>query len=204
MSAATIPSPRVKIRQQKRVPYRITVDQYLQMVQTGILGKYDRCELIEGILVAKMTRYAPHDNTLQKVDRRLDRSVPEGWQVREQKALVLDDSVPEPDIVVARGDDETFANRQPNASDVGMLTEVSHSTLRIDRAMRRIYARNNIPIYWIVNVVDNIIEVYTQPSGPTENPDYASRQDFARGDMIPLILDGQTITMLAVADLLPK
>lgn len=204
MSTLTMPVTKLKFQQQSREPFRVSVDQYQQMVQAGILGKYDRCELIEGILVAKMSRNPPHDNTLQKLDKRLDRSVPDAWQVREQKALILDDSVPEPDIVVARGDEEAYAKRHPRASDVGMLTEVSDSSLRIDREMGRVYARNNIPVYWIVNLVDNIIEVYTQPSGPTESPDYASRQDFARGDTIPVVLDGVTVASLPVADLLPS
>lgn len=204
MSTLTIPPPKPKVQQQTRVPYHISVEQYLQMVQTGILGKYDRCELIEGVLVAKMSRNPPHDNSLQKLDKRLDRTVPEGWQVREQKALVLDDSVPEPDIVVARGDDDTFAKRHPRPSDVGMLTEVSDSSLRADREMRHVFARNNIPIYWIVNLIDEVIEVYTQPSGPTVDPDYASRRDYVRGEMIPLVLDGQVICTLAVSELLPR
>ena len=76
--------------------------------------------------------------------------------------------------------------------------------MRLDREMRYVFARNNLTTYWIVNLVDNVIEVYTQPSGPIENPDYASRQDYRRGDMIPLILDGQTITTLPVSDLLPE
>ena len=194
--------PKVKVLQQVRVPYRITVEQYLQMAQAGILGKYDRCELIEGLLVEKMTRNPPHDNTLLKVDRRFTRAVPAEWQVRKQSALVLDDSVPEPDVVVARGDESTFAHRHPDPADVGMLSEIADTSLRVDREMGRVYARNSIPIYWIVNLIDEVIEVYTQPSGPTDSPGYGNRQDFARGESVPLVLDGTSIAMLAVDELL--
>lgn len=204
MSTLTMPPPVAKTPQPIRVPYRITVEQYQQIVHAGILGKYDRCELIEGLLVEKPVRIPPHDNTLLKTDRRLTRGVPDGWLVRKQSALILDDSVPEPDVALVRGDDDMYARRHPRSSDVGMLTEISDSTLKLDREMRRVYARNRIPVYWIVNLVDNIIEVYTQPSGPTESPDYASRQDFARGDMIPVVLDGVNVASLPVADLLPS
>jgi hypothetical protein len=85
-----------------------------------------------------------------------------------------------------------------------MLIEVSDSTLAGDRADKgRIYARANIPIYWIVNLVDRLIEIYTSPSGPIADPTYAQRQDYRPGDSVPLILDGITVTTIAVSDLLP-
>jgi hypothetical protein len=199
---SVISPPKQKVQQKARVPYRISVDQYQQMVQAGILGKYDRCVLIEGMLVEKMVRNPPHDDSLLKTDRRLTRLVPEQWLVRKQSALVLDDSLPEPDVVVARGDESTFASRHPGPADVGLLCEIADSSLRIDREMAGVYARNNIPSYWIVNLSDDIVEVYTQPSGPTQSPSYANRHDYAREDSVPLVLDGKVIAMIPVAELL--
>ena len=67
----------------------------------------------------------------------------------------------------------------------------------------RIYARAGIPIYWIVNLVDHQVEVYTQPSGPTAVPAYGQRQDIKPGDSLTLVIDGAAVASIPVAELLP-
>jgi hypothetical protein len=52
-------------------------------------------------------------------------------------------------------------------------------------------------------LIDNQIEVYTEPTGPVERPDYLQRRDFGRDDMIPVVIEGQEIGRIAVRDLLP-
>jgi Uma2 family endonuclease len=94
--------------------------------------------------------------------------------------------------------------RHPTAADVGALLEVSDSTLDSDREDKcRIYARANIPVCWIVNLIDRIVEVYTLPSGPTAAPAYGQRQDYMPGDTVPLVLDGAVVAQVPVVDLLP-
>jgi Uma2 family endonuclease len=86
---------------------------------------------------------------------------------------------------------------------VGLIVEISHTTVARDRGLKwPIYARARIPVYWIVNLVDQTVEVYTQPSGPAEVPDYAQRQDYALADLLPVVLDGQQVGTLAVRDFL--
>lgn len=85
-----------------------------------------------------------------------------------------------------------------------MVVEVADSTLEYDRTIKKqIYAHARIPVYWIVNLVDRLIEVYTDPSGPAEAPDYREHRDYLPEDEIPVILEGQEIGRLAVRDLLP-
>jgi Uma2 family endonuclease len=121
-----------------------------------------------------------------------------------QEAITLNDSEPEPDLVVARGNPRSYLRRHPQPGDIGLVVEVAESTLAGDRVDKtRIYARALLPIYWIVNLVDFQIEVYTSPSGPTATPVYAQRQDFRRGDNVPFILDGVCVTTIPVDELLP-
>jgi Uma2 family endonuclease len=75
--------------------------------------------------------------------------------------------------------------------------------LRDQRDKTRIYARGGIPFYWIVNLVDGRIEVFSQPSGPTAVPSFGAFQVYQPGDNIPIVLDGATAATLPVADLLP-
>jgi uncharacterized protein (TIGR02996 family) len=77
------------------------------------------------------------------------------------------------------------------ATDVGLIIEVADSSpLRDQRDKTRIYARGSIPIYWIVNLVDRRVEVYSQPSGPAAVPAYGAFQLYQPGGTIPLVLDG--------------
>ena len=85
-----------------------------------------------------------------------------------------------------------------------MAVEVADSSLQPDRTVKgRIYARAAIPLYWIINVPDHQIEVYTDPTGPCPNPNNQQRRDYRAGDSVPLVLDGQEIGSIPVNDLLP-
>jgi hypothetical protein len=183
--------------------HRFTVEEYHKMIEAGILDDEDQVELLEGYVVDKMPRNPPHDVAIQRLDKRFHRTVPDGWEVRVQSAIELGDSEPEPDVALARGDDFTFATRHPESSEIGTAVEVSDSTLTRDRVEKgRIYARARIPIYWIVNLPDQRIEVYTDPSGPGPVPVYANRQDYGAGDLVPIVLDGVQIGHIAVSEII--
>lgn len=183
---------------------RFSVAEYHKLIEIGILTEDDNLELLEGYLVHKMSRNPPHDATLQLIQDMLPRLLPAGWCLRMQSAITLAGSVPEPDGAIVRGDARTYARHHPVAADVGLAIEVADTTLAGDRADKgRIYARAGIPIYWIVNLVDRQIEIYTSPSGQTANPAYAQRQDFLSGDDVTLTLDGTAAASIAVRDLLP-
>ena len=84
------------------------------------------------------------------------------------------------------------------------MIEVADSSLAGDRVDKgRIYGRAGIVCYWIVNLQDGQIEVYTSPSGPTASPGYGQRQDYRPGDAVPFLLDGALIANIPVAELLP-
>ena len=92
----------------------------------------------------------------------------------------------------------------PGAEDVALIVEVADSTLHRDRTTKkRLYAQAGIPVYWIVNLVDRRIEVYREPSGPGEQPDYRQRQDCRSGDNVPLVIEAGEVAQVAAADLLP-
>jgi Uma2 family endonuclease len=183
---------------------RFSVAEYHRMIQAGILTEDDPVELLEGWIVAKMPHNPPHDGTIQLMNRRLGRRLPAGWDVRVQSAMTTSDSEPEPDLVVARGDETTYLHSHPGPADVGLVIEVADSMLSRDRQEKaRLYARTGLKCYWIVNLVDGWIEVYTDPDASAATPAYRTRTDYRRADQIPLVLDGQTVATLPVAELLP-
>jgi Uma2 family endonuclease len=183
---------------------RFSVDEYHRMIDAGILDEDDGVELLEGYVVLKMARNPPHDTALQRTRKRIEALVPLGWEVRIQCAVTLPDSEPEPDVAIARGDERTYSTRHPGPADLGLVVEVAESTLAGDRGDKaRIYARAGVVCYWIVNLVDRQVEVYTAPTGPAATPAYAAQQVFAVGASVPLDLDGKALGGIAVADMLP-
>lgn len=181
--------------------YRLTVAQYDLMVQAGILGKRDRVELIEGILVAKMGRNRPHIVSGNKALRTLQGTIPPGWYVAKEDPLTVSDlSKPEPDLAIVRGKAEDYIERDVTAKDVAVVAEIAESSLRADQnEMRAVYAASSIPAYWIINLVDHQLEVYSDPEGR----EYRTSQVFSREQEVPLIIGGTEVGRIRVADLLP-
>ena len=201
MSATTAtPSPVLELARMATF-HSLSVAQYHQMIASGILLEGEPIELIEGYLVEKMSRGTPHDEAMDFLDRALAALVSAGWFVRSQRAITLADSEPEPDYAVVRGVPVRNRGHHPLATELSLVIEVSDSSLGYDRNHKaRVYARAGIPVYWVVNVADKQIEVFTQPSGPGEAPAYAQQDVFTVGADVPVVLDGNAVGTIAVAD----
>ncbi|XZN93017.1 MAG: Uma2 family endonuclease [Microcoleus sp.] len=183
---------------------RLSIQQYHAMIQAGILTDDDSVELLEGWLVFKMPKNPPHRVTTRLVRTALENILPPGWYVDSQEPITLFNSEPEPDIVVVRGDTRQYLDRHPGAEDIALIIEVSDTTLQRDRTIKkRIYARAGIAIYWIVNLVEEQVEVYSQPSAEVEPPYYSQRLDFGRSAVVPIMIAGIEIGAIAVNSLLP-
>ncbi|MEW4568245.1 Uma2 family endonuclease [Tautonia sp. JC769] len=182
--------------------YRLSVEQYQAFGRSGILTPDDRVELIEGLVVEKMTRYERHIGTTKRLARFIERALPAGWHVGKEDPIVLARSEPEPDISVLRGDIDSYDQQKPQAADVNLVVEVADSSYAFDRRKMAIYAEAGIPTYWIANLNADRIEVYSEPTGPDPTPEYRSRRDFARSAAIPLVIDGREVARLAVDTLL--
>ncbi len=184
--------------------WQLRIEQYHQMIQTGILTDDDPVELLEGWLVTKMPKNPAHTLATQLTRDMLTSLAPAGFYVADQEPLTIENSEPEPDGMIVRGSRRDFRYRHPQPDDVVLVIEVSDATLQRDRAIKqRIYAQAGIPAYWIINLPDQRIECYTEPLISDPEPHYQQRQDYAVGDMLPLIIDEQLIADMSVADLLP-
>lgn len=183
--------------------WRFSVDDYHRLIASGILDEDDRVELLEGWIVPKMPHNPPHDGTIQLVSEQIRSRLSSRWVVRIQSAVVTNDSVPEPDIAVVRGDSRSYLTRHPGPADIGLIVEVADSTLERDRRQKvRIYAREKIPACWIVHLVDHQVEVFADPSDDFDAPAYRKCEIFRSTDILPFELDGQLLAEFRVADLL--
>jgi hypothetical protein len=205
MATATLPAPpaqAVYIPQALDL-YRFTVAQYQQMVEAGVLGPDDHVELLEGWVVNKMSRNPPHDGTLGLILPLLMACLPAGLVLRVQAALVLARSIPEPDFAIVQGPAEIYLKRHPRPADTVLLIEVADSSRMTDRRIKGgWYAEAKIPEFWLVNLVDGLVEVYTQPRAG-KSPVYRNRHDYRPGEQVPLVLNGQEVARLEVTALCP-
>jgi hypothetical protein len=198
-------SPTVVIPAGSSLPvYRISVAMYHEMIRAGILGEDDPIELLEGLLVPKMPKYPPHVTANNLLVAAFAKLLPDGFVLRVQDPITLKRSEPEPDIVVACGRPRDFSTTHPGPKQVALLVEVAESSLAYDRGVKkRIYAAAGIDIYWVVNLPESTIEVFTEPFGGTKAADYRTHQTFTARQKLPVVLNGKKIGTLAVADVLP-
>ena len=164
----------------------------------------DPVELIGGQLVVAEPKGVYHSSAIGTVDYAVRAVLPAGWVVRIQLPVSLDDeSAPEPDLVVVPGRSADYRYAHPSRPE--LTIEVADSSLAFDRQHKgSLYARGGIQDYWIVNLVDRVLEVYRDPA-----PDaaavygwgYRSVLSLTRADVvIPLAFPSARIR---VTDLMP-
>jgi hypothetical protein len=184
--------------------WRVSVERYHEMIETGLITKDDRLELIEGFLVEKMSIKPLHAFVTETVRETLAAVIPDGFFVSAQQPITTDDSEPEPDVLIIHGQRQDFLDHHPGPESVALLVEVADTTLYQDQTWKkRIYARASVSVYWLINLPERQIEVYTQPSGPTNNPAYRQLLTYREDDHIPLFLNETEIATWPVSDLLP-
>jgi Uma2 family endonuclease len=142
---------------------------------------------------------APHYAAIMKTAKALEAAFGPGWTVRTQGPIGLDDdSEPEPDLAVVPGDPDHYVREHP--SRPVLTVEVSESSLAIDRRHKgSLYARAGLPDYWVLNLVDRVLEVYREPVADASAPfgwRYARSETFDAATRVsPLAVPGSSISV---------
>ena len=183
----------------------ISTARFRKMIEAGIFGRGDRVFLWRGKLVEKMSKGRPHAFAVMTLVDWLGPLLPAHYHREVEQPLDLEDGTrPEPDLMVIRGPLNDYQVREPVPADLILVVEVADSTLSKNRGSSlRDYARNGIPVFWLVNIPRRRIEVYTQPSGPSETPSYALRVDYEAGTEVSIVLDGQELGRIGVSLVIP-
>lgn len=153
-------------RVEEPVKHRLSVTDFVRMAEAGILREDDRIELIEGELIEMAPIGSKHLSTVAVLSEMLTLAATGKAFVISQSPVTLnDDSQPEPDLVLLKPRDDHYSTAVPVPADVLLLIEVADTTLNYDRNTKiPLYARAGIPEIWLVNLKDNSIEVYRDPS----------------------------------------
>jgi Uma2 family endonuclease len=178
--------------------------EYERLIDLAVFGPGERLELLGGQLLVREPQGRPHATGIRLVARALRAMFGSGWSIEAQLPVALDEeSEPEPDIAVVVGEPRDYLGAHP--SRPALVVEVALASLALDRGEKAsLYARAGVADYWIVNLVDHVLEVYREP---VADPDaaygwrYGSIASLRRGDSVtPVARPGAAIP---VSDLLP-
>ncbi|MCQ8103122.1 Uma2 family endonuclease [Methylomonas sp. SURF-2] len=161
------------------------IAEWHRMGEAGIFPPDSRLELIAGEILTMAPIGFNHAGHLRRLNTLLTFLTVNHAIVSIQSPIQLGDlSEPEPDLALLSPNADFYSNRHPKAEDVLLLVEISDSTLRFDREQkRRLYATHMIPEYWIVNLIDDCLEVYRQP----QEGDYLDKSVLTKSDSLNLL-----------------
>jgi Uma2 family endonuclease len=181
-----------------------TRQEYDELIKSGFFDEDEPIELLGGQLIVAEPKGSPHSTAVALAAEALREAFGPGWLVRVQDPVALDaESEPEPDVAVVPGRARDYLAAHP--ARPALLVEVAESSLAFDRGHKgSLYARAGVTDYWIVNLVDEVLEAYRRPALDRSAEfgwRYLDVQALRPGTTIaPLARPDVTV---AVADLLP-
>jgi len=145
---------------------RFTADEYHLMAEAGVLRHDDRVELVDGEIVEMTPIGSRHAACVDRLMVLLSRSLAGQGILRVQGPVRLDPhSEPQPDLSVLRNRADFYASAHPGPADVLLVVEVADASLRYDRDVKiGLYARAGIPETWLVDLPNERVDVFTEPS----------------------------------------
>jgi Uma2 family endonuclease len=156
---------------------RFTLDEYHRLGELGFFDQNDRIELIRGELVTMAAKGTSHEVCLTKLIRELPKLLSDRATVRCQSPIILSDSEPEPDFTIVKNRSDDYLDSHPSSEDILLLIEISDSSLTYDQETKlSLYAEHNIQDYWIFNLLENVLEIYSQPYQKPQGFGYRVRQ----------------------------
>ena len=176
---------------------RFSRAEYEKLIELGVFQPGEPIELIGGELMVAEPQGAAHYTAIRKTAKALEAAFGPGWDVRTEGPIGLDDdSEPEPDVAVVPGSPDDYSRAHP--SRPVLTVEVSESSLAVDRQRKgSLYARAGLTDYWVLNLLDRVLEVYREPLRDSAAPfgwRYARREVFdASARVAPLAAPGSSI-----------
>jgi Uma2 family endonuclease len=179
--------------------------EYERLIEKGVFGTEDRIELLGGVLVIREPQGGPHAMGIRMAEEALRRAFATGWDVRVQLPVALDDdSEPEPDVSVVPGSFRDYPQDHPGRAV--LIVEIAESSLAVDRAVKgSLYARARVPDYWIVNLVEHVLEVHRDPAADAAAQygwRYASVTTHRAGEALTAL--AAPTSPISVVDLIPS
>lgn len=200
------------IERQRQIPedrrLLFSVSDYWKMADAGIIPEKPRTELIDGqILLSYKTDYR-HGWCVSGLAGILMRYLPrERWTVFVRSTVEMGlDNAPDPDLCVLARPLRQYDHREPEPEEYVYVIEVSENSLDFDRTSKlSLYAKFGISNYWIVNLVDRVIEAYSEPYTDVNSRQsiYKNRRTYSEQDTVTMPLKEFSPLVFEMAEILP-
>jgi Uma2 family endonuclease len=163
-----------------------TVEDYHRMARAGILREDDRVELLEGEILQMAPIGSKHAACVARLTTLFARVQARGIVWVQNPILLSERSEPQPDLTLARPRPDFYAQTHPRPGDIFLVVEVAETSVEVDRGVKvPLYAQAGISEVWLVDLAEERIEVYRQPSPQG----YQQVQHLRRGERLaPLSL----------------
>ncbi|MEH1802951.1 MAG: Uma2 family endonuclease [Nostoc sp.] len=144
---------------------RFTLAEYHRLGELGFFHEDDHIELINGEIIEMASKRTAHETCLRNLLRELPKIVGDRATLQSQAPIALPpNSEPEPDFAILQNRDDNYLSGHPQPADVLLVMEVADSSLAYDQDVKiPLYAKGGITDYWIFNLFDNYLEVYSEP-----------------------------------------
>ena len=161
---------------------KFRTDEVYQMMEIGILPEESGWELIDGEIIHRMTIGSRHAGTIKRLGEMFRDLTRDKALISIQDPIHIDDyNEPEPDLALLKRRDDFYSQSHPRPSDILLIVEISDSTLSYDREIKKtIYAEAEIGEFWLINLKQDTIETYSNPS----NGIYYQMRIFERGESV--------------------
>lgn len=189
--------PAIRTRRWSRIEYE-------RLIEAGVFHEDEPIELLDGVLVVREPQGTPHATAIRLTEDPLRAAFGHGWDVRGQLPVALDDaSEPKPDVAVVPGGPRDYRDAHP--SRPALIVEIAETSLDLDRIVKgRLYARAGVADYWIVNLIDRVLEVSRDPGPVASDP---SQREYRRQTILEATASVSPLAApsarIRVADLLP-
>ncbi len=183
-------------------PYLFSVDDFYRMIDLDLFPDDARVGLWEGVVYEEMAKKHAHSFSWARLNATLMPILPQGWSLWAECTIAISpNKAPLPDLLILRGHIDVYKERRPVAADVSLLVELADTSLKIDTGAKlRAYARAGIPAYWVFNLREDVIYVYTDPISDEDR--YASMTTIDRNGSLPFVLDGNQIALIPASTVL--
>jgi len=169
--------------------WHCSTQQYLRMIETGVLGPADRVELIDGVITPMSPSGPAHTNAVMQLNELFSPLIGRMKLLVQGTVNLGDGQIFDPDFALLRIRNEGYAQRHAEPADILLIIEVADTSLQKDRQVKqRVYARSGIADYWIADLDRKAMIVHREPEGEAYNRIETSHV-------------GQTVTPLAAPDL---
>ncbi|MGI0479173.1 Uma2 family endonuclease [Geminocystis sp. CENA526] len=144
---------------------KFALEEYHQIIASGVLREDYLIELINGEIFEMSPVGFRHASCVKKINYLFAEKLGSKVIIGVQDPIKLNDnSEPQPDLVLLKPRDDFYANQHPTPENIFLLIEVADSSIDYDRNFKiPIYAENKIKEVWLVDLNQNLLEVYQNP-----------------------------------------